>query len=63
MNEQEKILSEFARGRRDFIVDGLRRFGANSANPFSGCTYGEMATAFNDFHPNFKIEIKPLKKD
>lgn len=57
-NEQERILREFSQGRRDFIVDGLERFGEKGTNPFSGKTYGEMARTFNDFHPNFEIELE-----
>ena len=56
MSKQERMLSDFAKGRRDFILSGLRRFGEKSTNPFSGITYGEKLRAFNDYHPDFKIE-------
>lgn len=58
MSKQEETLGAFAQSRRDFIVDGLKRFGEHEVNPFSGSTYGDMLRVFNDFHPDFKIELK-----
>jgi len=54
----EKRLTEFAQQRKAFIVDGLRRFGEKGVNPYSGESYGEQARAFNDIHPEYKIDLE-----